>query len=124
MLTTEGGVALSLSKFCSAMKPPKLVSVSEHDASSITALGAAALAYSASRMASTSSPFAPGLLQLVVPTGGAGCTCVNEPEVNVESPNVDRNVVQSAVENTFVSSITTIVCPWPEVPAVKSGFKL
>src|ERR1700691_268423 len=96
MLTIAGGVALSLSRFCSAISPPKDETLL-HDANSIAALGAAALAYSASRIASTSSPLVPGLMQLFVPVGGAGCTCVNEPEVKLESPKVERKVVQSAV---------------------------
>jgi hypothetical protein len=36
------GGELAFTRFCRAMKPPKVV-VSEHDASSIVALGAAAL---------------------------------------------------------------------------------
>ena len=56
MLTIAGGVPLALRRFCRAMKPPKLVSVSEQDASSIAALGAPALAHSTSMAASTSSP--------------------------------------------------------------------
>src|SRR5271156_6679680 len=123
MLTIAGGVALSLSKFCSAIKPPKL-EPSLHDANSMAALGAAALAYSASRIASTSSPLVPGLVQLFVPVGGAGCTCVNEPEAKFESPRVERKVVQSAVAYTLVSSITTTVWPCPETPLLNSGFKL
>ena len=51
------------------------------DASSMAALGAAALAHSASRIASPSSPLTPGLLQLLAPLPGAGWTCVKEPEV-------------------------------------------
>src|SRR5208282_3937115 len=97
---------------------------SAHEASSMAALGAAALEYSASRIASPSSPFTPGSVQLFVPVGGAGWICVNEPSVYVERPNVDRNVVQSAVLKTSVSSTTTIVCPCPEILAVKSGFRL
>ena len=40
---------------------------------------AAALLYSASRIASVSSPFAPGSVQLLLPVGGAGWICVNDP---------------------------------------------
>src|SRR5580698_7351058 len=124
MLTTAGGVALSFSKFCSAISPPN-VEVSVHDASSIAALGAAALAYSASKIASPSFPTrTPGFPQLLVPVGGAGCTCVNDPAVNPESPNVLRNVVQSAVLYTLVSSITTTVWPCPEIPELNTGVKL
>src|SRR5208282_5443311 len=96
MLMIAGGVVLSFKRFCMAIKPPK-VAVSAHEASSMAALGAAALEYSASRIASPSSPFTPGSVQLFVPVGGAGWICVNEPSVYVERPNVDRNVVQSAV---------------------------
>ncbi len=64
MLTILGGFEL-LIRFCSAIKPPNVVRVSAQEASSIAALGAAALAHSASRMASKSSPTtSPGLLQL------------------------------------------------------------
>src|ERR1700735_4084883 len=124
MLMIAGGVLLSLIRFWIAISPPNVVLVSSHDATSIVALGAAALAYSASKIASPSSPLVPGFVQLFVPEGGAGCTVVNEPAVKGESPNVERNVVQSAVLNRFVSSITTTVCPCPDVPAVNSGFKL
>src|SRR5208282_1151938 len=97
MLMTAGGVLLAARRFCMAIKPPK-VNVSVHEASSMAALGAAALAYSASMIASPSSPFTPGSVQLLGPTGGAGWICVNEPLGNDdERPNVDRNVVQSAV---------------------------
>ena len=81
MLTRAGGVPLSLSKFCSAMKPPKFV-VSVQEANTIAALGAAALDHSASMMASLSSPpFTPGSMQLVDPVRGAGWTCVKDPAV-------------------------------------------
>src|SRR5580704_19324861 len=106
MLTIDGGLP-AFSKFCSAMSPPN-VEVSAQDANSIAAFGAAALEYSASRMASPSSPFIPGFVQLFAKFG---CTCVKLPPLYPESPNVERNVLQSAVENTLVSSITTIVCP-------------
>src|ERR1700733_2903709 len=113
-----GGLPAEI-KFCNAISPPK-VDASVQDASSIAALGAAALAYSASKIASPSFPTStPGLLQLL-----PGCTCVNDPDVYPDKPNVDRKVVQSAVLYTFVSSSTAIVCPCPEFPAVKSGFKL
>ena len=71
MLTRAGG-ALPFNRFCSAIKPPKVVFVFAHEASSMVALGAAALAHSASRVASASSPFTPGSVQLLVPLGGAG----------------------------------------------------
>src|SRR5271169_1763258 len=111
MLMIAGGVPLSFNKFTKAINAPNVASVfpSLHEARTIAALGAAALAYSASRIASKSSPFALGLEQLFVPLGGAGWTCVNEPPVNDESPNTLRKLVQSAVEKTFESSTTTIV---------------
>src|ERR1017187_2909371 len=122
MLTIAGGVLLVLIRFCSAIKPPK-VDVSLHEASTMAALGAAALAYSASRIASVSSPFVPGLEQLE-PVGGGGWICVKEPPVYDARPNTERNDVQSAVLKTFVSSTTTTVWPCPEMPALKSGFML
>jgi hypothetical protein len=64
----------------------------------IAALGAAALAYSASRIASPSLLFTPGSLQLLVPDGGAGWTVLRVPPVYVDRPNVERNVVQSLFE--------------------------
>src|SRR5208282_1164892 len=107
MLMIAGGVPLSFNRFCSAIKPPK-VAVLLHEASTMAALGAAALAYSASTVDSTSAVFTPGV-QLLVPLGGAGLICVNDPLVYEESPNVERNVVQSVVLETFELSITTIV---------------
>src|SRR5271168_1142083 len=106
MLTMAGGVPWALMMFCKAIRPPK-VEVSVQEASSMAALGAAAVAYSASRMASPSSPLVPGLEQLLVPLGGAGWTCVKEPPVKLERPKVERKVVQSAVVKTLVSSMTT-----------------
>src|SRR5271168_906661 len=123
MLIIAGGVLLSLNRFWIAIRPPN-VEVSPHEASTIAALGAAALEYSASRIASSSSPFVPGLLQLFEPLPGAGWICVNDAPVNDERPNTERNEVQSAVVKTFVSSTTTIVCPCPEMPSLNSGFKL
>src|ERR1700735_2237586 len=107
MLMIAGGVVLSLIRFWTAISPPNVVRLSSHDATSIVALGAAALAYSAPRIASPSSPFVPGFVQLFEPEGGAGCTVVSEPAVKVESPNVERNVAPSAVLKRFVSWITT-----------------
>src|SRR5208282_1274620 len=99
MLMIAGGELVSFKRFCMAIKPPNVAPVSPplHEASSMAALGAAALAYSASMIASFSSPFTPGSVQLLGPLGGAGWICVNEPSVYVERPNVVRNVVQSAV---------------------------
>jgi hypothetical protein len=49
-----------VNRFCMAINPPKFVFVSAQDAATIVALGAAALAHSASAMASLSSGFTPG----------------------------------------------------------------
>src|ERR1035441_2371005 len=94
MLTNAGGALLAFRMFCSAVNPPK-VDVFAHEANSMAALGAAALAYSASRVASASSPFTFGSIQLLGPFAGAGCTCVSDPPVYDERPKTDRNVVQS-----------------------------
>src|SRR5580658_7374787 len=96
MLTRDGGALLSFSRFCSAIRPPKVVFVL-HEASTTAALGAPALAYSASRIASVSLPFTPGLAQLFLPLAGAGWICVNEPSVYVSRPNTVRKESQSAV---------------------------
>src|SRR5215470_10110365 len=107
-----------------AIRPPNVVVVSAHVAITIAALGAAALAHSASRIASASfGEITPGLVQLFVPEEG-GLTTVKEPDVYPESPKVERNVSQSLALKTSVSSITTIVWPWPELLALKSGFRL
>src|SRR5450755_3046102 len=98
MLMIAGGVPLAFNRFCIAIKPPK-VAVSVQEASSMAALGAAALAYSASRIASPSFPLNPGSEQLFVPLE-AGCTCENEPALKDDRPKVDRNVAQSAVVKT------------------------
>src|SRR5580700_5512225 len=98
MLIIAGGAPLALSRFSSASSPPKVVRVSAHEASSIVALGAAAEAYSASRVASASLPgTTPGLAQ-----PEPGCTCIKLPAVKAESPKVLRKAVQSAVEKTLV----------------------
>src|ERR1035437_9976765 len=96
MLTSAGGVPLPFRRFCSAIRPPK-VSVSVHEASTMAALGAAALEYSASTIASLSSPFPPGSGLLFEPLGGGGWICVIEPSAYDERPNTERNDVQSAV---------------------------
>ena len=75
MLTIFGGVA-ELRIFCSAIRPPKVVRVSAQEASTMAADGAAALAHSASRMASPSSALVPGLVQLE-----PGCSWVKLPAV-------------------------------------------
>lgn len=41
-----------------------------------------------------------------------------------ERPKVERKALQSDALKTSVSSISTMVWPWPEIPAVKRGLKL
>src|SRR5580658_3153412 len=114
MLTIGGGVA-SFTRFCPAIVKPDVTIVSAQAATTMAAPGAAALAHSASMIASSSSELTPGSEQLVAPLGGAGCTVVSDPEVYCESPNALRNVVQSAMVNKSLSSMTTIVCPIPVI---------
>src|SRR5256885_13907580 len=124
MLMIAGGVPLALSKFCIAISPPNVIVVSAQEAITIAAFGAAALAHSASRIASASfGATIPGFLQLLLRflAGADGCIVVNEPDVYFESPNVVRNVFQSAALNRSVSSITTIFWPCPVIPALNSG---
>lgn len=93
----------------------------------MAALGAEALAHSASRMASASlGAMTPGAAQLLegCEGGAGGWTCLNEAEVYPSRPNVERNVLQSEALKTSVSSMRTMVCPWPEMPEVKRGFRL
>jgi len=72
MLTMEGG-ALVLTMLLSAINPPKVARVLAQAATSMAASGAAALAHSASRAASPSSPLAtPGSRQLFAPDAGSG----------------------------------------------------
>src|SRR5262249_4348367 len=127
MLMMASGPALALIKFWIAMRPPKVVLVSAQAAITIAALGAEALAHSASRIASASlgakTPGAPQLLE-GWDGGAGGWTCVNEADVYPSSPKVERNLLQSPALKTSVSSIRTIVCPWPEMPAEKTGFRL
>src|SRR5271157_3320121 len=97
MLTIAGGVSLALRRFCRAMNPPKVVSVSEQDASSMVALGAPALAHSTSMAASASWSLTPGSMQLFVGLLG-GLTCVREPRGYAEArPRTERKVSQSVV---------------------------
>jgi len=124
MLMIEGGGVAPFMRFSSAIKPPKVVEVSAQAAISMEALGADALAHSASRIASASfGEMTPGVPQLFGPPEGAGWTCINEA-VYPARPKVERKVLQSEEVNTSVSSINTMVCPWPEVPALKSRFRL
>jgi hypothetical protein len=76
MLMMDGGLP-ALIRFCTAIKPPNVVPESAHAAITMAALGAAALAHSASKIASASfGGITPGLRQLL-----PGCTCEKEPEV-------------------------------------------
>ena len=68
-----GGWPLALMRFCIAIRPPNVVLVSAQAANWMAALGAAALAHSASKIASALlGAKAPGLAQLFGPLGGAG----------------------------------------------------
>jgi hypothetical protein len=81
MLMIEGGWLLALIRFCIAINPPNVVPESAQVAITIAALGAAALAHSASSIASASlGAITPGETQLLVPLVGAGCTVVKEPD--------------------------------------------
>src|SRR5580700_11066090 len=102
MLTMAGGWT-ELTRFCMAMKPPKVALVLAQAATTMAASGAAALAHSASRIAPPSSPAqapraTPGAAQLFVPLAGARWTIVSEPELHWERPKVVRKVVQSEAE--------------------------
>src|SRR6516162_9666476 len=115
MLRRAGGEAGAFSRFSRAIKPPKVVVVSAQAAITTAALGAAALAHSASRIASASlGAMTPGAPQLFAPPGGAGWREVKEAVVYAERPKVERKVFQSAALKTSVSSIRTIDWPWPE----------
>ena len=84
MLMIEGGGAAALIRFWIAIRPPKVVLVSAQAAISMAALGAEALAHSASRMASASlGTMIPGAPQLLpgCAGGAGGWTCVKEPEL-------------------------------------------
>src|SRR5262249_45873064 len=127
MLMMASGPALALIKFWIAMRPPKVVLVSLHEAISIAALGAEALAHSASRIASASlGAITPGAAQLLegCADGAGGWTWVNEAEVYPDSPNVERKVLQSAALKTSQASLSTIVWPWLEMPELNRGFRL
>jgi len=122
MLIIGGGAGI-LIKFCTAIKPPNVV-VLRQEASTIFALGAAALDHSASRMASSSAPFVPGGTQLLIAPED-GWICVKEANgYAVARPKTFRKLCQSARLNTSVDSITTMVCPLPEIPLLKRGLRL
>ena len=75
---------LALIRFCIAINPPKVAPLSAHAAISIAALGADALAHSASIMASASfGAMTPGSAQLLPGSegGAGGWTWANEAEV-------------------------------------------
>src|SRR5271170_7934076 len=104
MLMMAGGLA-ALNRFWIAIRSPS--GESAQLAITMAALGAAALAYSASRIASPSSPpgSTPGSVQLVGPEGGAGWTVFKLALVYPDKPKVARNVVQSSFVYKSVSSI-------------------
>src|SRR5262245_23210093 len=127
MLMIEGGGVLALIRFWMAIRPPKVVVVSAQAAISMAALGAEALAHSASRIASASlGAIMPGAPQLLrgCEGGAGGWICEKEAAVYEDRPKVERKVLQSDALNTSVSSIRTMVWPWPEIPALKREFKL
>jgi hypothetical protein len=75
MLTIVGGLDPfgGLIRFSIAIKKPKVaLPTLGQAATTIAALGAAAVAHSVSRIASSSSPFVPGSEQLLGPEGGEG----------------------------------------------------
>src|SRR5579871_1627437 len=96
MLTMCGGLAPSR-RFCTAMRPPNVALVLSQAARRMAAPGAAALAPSASRIASLSSLFTPGAAQLLAPLDGAGCTVDSEPVLYADNPNSLRKVTQSVL---------------------------
>src|ERR1700722_20496890 len=118
---TEGGL-LPLIRFCMAIIPPNVTSVLSQEATMIAAPGAAALAHSASRIASESSEFTPGSEQLLAPLPD-GCAVVSDPDEYCVSPNSLRKFVQSVPLYKLVSSTTAMVCPAPVIPAENSGLK-
>src|SRR5258708_3805569 len=125
MLMMEGGGVPALMRFWMAIRPPKVVVVSAQAAISMAALGAEALAHSASRIASASlGAMTPGAAQLLPGNegGAGGWTCEKEAEVKPERPKVWRKVLQSEALKTSVSSMRTMVWPWPEMPVLKRGF--
>ncbi len=76
----------------------------------MVALGAAALAHSASRIASASfGAITPGEPQLFCPFGGAGWTALIVPAVYLERPRAERKELQSERVKTSVSSMSAIV---------------
>src|SRR5580704_3997358 len=124
-MLTIAGAGLELIAFWAAMNKPEVTPESAHAASSIVAPGAAALAHSTSSAASMSSPFrfTPGSAQLLIAFAGEGWTVDSEPDVYFERPIALRKVVQSEFLYRSVSSITTIVWPFPVVPLANNGLK-
>src|SRR5882672_10301419 len=105
-----------------AIRPPKVVLVSAHAAIKIDAPGAAALAHSASRIASPSlSGTTPGAAQLFpgCEGGAGGCTCVKEAEVYPERPKVCPKFPQAEALKKTRSSNKPMGWPLAEIPAPK-----
>src|SRR5580658_1627149 len=94
MFIIVAGLLGALMRLTSASRPPKVVAVSPQEATSMAALGDAALAYSASRVASRESPLKPGSRQLLTPED-LGLTVARLPPVYLVRPNVVRKLVQS-----------------------------
>src|SRR5260370_35095463 len=126
MLMMAGGGVLALIRFWMAIRPPKVVVVFAQAAISMAALGAEALAHSASRMASASSgAMIPGARQLLegCEGGAGGWACVKEAEGYPARPKGERKVLQSQGLNKAGASISTMVWPWHDVPASNRGFR-
>ena len=97
MLMIAGGVCCSLTRFWMAIKPPKVVLVLAQDASSMAAPGAAALAHSASRIASPSSRVDAGIGAVVGAAGRRRVDLRERARGVAGKPERLRKVVQSAV---------------------------
>jgi len=113
----------ALTRFSSAISPPNVV-VSLHEAITMAAAGAAALAHSASisglRFGAATTP---GLTQLFGPLGFGGV--LSERAARIEDrPKVDRNVLQSLLLYTSLSSMTTTVWPWPAIAGGEQGIQV
>src|SRR5260370_4559269 len=107
MLMMEGGGVLALMRFWRAIKPPKVVVVPAQAAITMAALGAEALAHSASRMASAlSGKKVPGAPQLLagVAGGAGGGACVEGAEVEAERGKALGGGLQSEELETSESS--------------------
>src|SRR5580658_2142278 len=101
----EGGLAEAV-RFSRARRPPNVV-VSSQTASTIDALGAMALAISASRSASPSAPLGPGSVQAFGPVGWLVVT------VPVYLLRNSLRYVATSLLKESLSSTSVILCPSP-----------